>query len=120
MLPKTIKIVDRSYQIVETKLKEGWKLVTGKDGDVLIQVDSRRSPSDQNAALFSAVCDIIDSRSAEVTPKIAWGMFIRDNVFEVDWLFTAVKPSKKAARIETQTILEDLGDDLKIIKRSGH
>jgi len=120
VIPKSVKILDKTCQVRLMKVKGDWAVISNKNDNLEIQIDPKLSDQDQLAALFSAVSDIITKRSKEVSPAISWRVFIQDNVFAVDWFNQLIKVKAKDKRpVPDRTILEDCGDDIKIIRRTG-
>lgn len=111
-MPKTLRIRDFSVTVRLGKAPDRWYDSKTTNGQIEVVVDSNLDKLDQIAALFAAV-------SRYMRDPADWAMFIQNNVFDVDWM-NAIVTTKKKSKGATSTVLADLGDDVKMIKRLGH
>ena len=111
-MPKTLKLLDTTYTVVLKPTKSKWSV----EGTT-IRIDSSLDEEHQVSTLLSAVASLIKTYGA-ISERL-WAAFILDNIHSISWRTTLASP-KSTASGATRTNFEDLGNGVRLIKRTGN
>lgn len=118
-MPRTLKIFGTTYRICFSN--------NGTKKTNRILLNPKLSKEEQLRQLFEKVTQIIVdeyglkfSASQLNLLKKAVMAFISDNIFSVDWSHQAILELSPLPKVRTSTVLQSVGSDIKIIKRTGN
>ena len=119
-MPKKLKILSTVYSVIVRSLEK--VLFQIDDDKSVIIISTSLDEEDRHAALLAAAARIIFGEIRSTTNKaylLAWTDFFENNVNLLEWRVgkCATKPLP-AAKLKTEK--QDIGNDIKLIIRTGN